>query len=271
MRDELARQFVRALQFNVPVVVKRQEEFNFAEPRPVLDYLDSTKFLTATEHAIHDDVDRVATFAFPDFSPLEVHAMQEATFNQSDIVEVTSATVEELKAKAKAAPRGRYRLCLHRSTADQVQEMVIVAPRGTYFRPHRHPAGKTESYHVVEGSMTVFFFNDAGDVIRRIDMAAHGAGKTYLYRLSNRIWHIPGADERLRRLSRSLLRSVRPRRRLRVRVVQSAGRRTGGDREVSRRLDDESSRRCFSRGLGKNPGVAARPRDANRRLFNPPD
>lgn len=117
--------------------------------------------------------------------------MQEATFNQSDIVEVTSTTVEELKAKAKAAPRGRYRLCLHRSTEDQVQEMVIVAPRGTYFRPHRHPAGKTESYHVVEGSMTVFFFNDAGEVIRRIDMAAHGAGKTYLYRLSNRIWHIP--------------------------------------------------------------------------------
>jgi cupin fold WbuC family metalloprotein len=124
--------------------------------------------------------------------------MQEATFNQSDIVEVTSATVEELKQKAKAAPRGRYRLCLHRSTQDQVQEMVIVAPRGTYFRPHRHPAGKSESYHVVEGSMTVFFFNDAGEVIRRIDMAAHGTagadsggGKTYLYRLSNRIWHIP--------------------------------------------------------------------------------
>jgi dTDP-4-dehydrorhamnose reductase len=48
VRDELARQFVRALRLPVPVVVKRQEEFNFAEPRPVLDYLDSTKFLEAT-------------------------------------------------------------------------------------------------------------------------------------------------------------------------------------------------------------------------------
>jgi len=117
--------------------------------------------------------------------------MIEATFNQSDIVEVSTATVEELKRQAKAAPRGRYRLCLHRSTEDQVQEMVIVAPSGTYFRPHRHPAGKSESYHVVEGSMSVFFFNDAGEVIRRIDMAAGGKGQTYLYRLSGRIWHIP--------------------------------------------------------------------------------
>jgi dTDP-4-dehydrorhamnose reductase len=48
VRDELARQFARALTLQVPVVVKRQEEFNFAEPRPVLDYLDSTKFLEAT-------------------------------------------------------------------------------------------------------------------------------------------------------------------------------------------------------------------------------
>lgn len=117
--------------------------------------------------------------------------MQEATFNQSDIVEVTPATVEDLKRQAKAAPRGRYRLCLHRSTQDQVQEMVIVAPRGTYFRPHRHPAGKTESYHVVDGSMSVFFFDDSGRVIRRIDMGSLASGKTYLYRLSNRIWHIP--------------------------------------------------------------------------------
>lgn len=49
VREELARQFVRALRLSVPVVVKRQEEFNFAEPRPMLDYLDSTKFLQATD------------------------------------------------------------------------------------------------------------------------------------------------------------------------------------------------------------------------------
>lgn len=49
VRNELARQFVRALRLPVPVVVKRQEEFRFAEPRPVRDYLDSTKFLEATD------------------------------------------------------------------------------------------------------------------------------------------------------------------------------------------------------------------------------
>lgn len=117
--------------------------------------------------------------------------MSEATFNQQDIIEVTCDIVADLKRKAKAAPRGRYRLCLHHTTEDQVQEMVIVAPKGTYFRPHRHPAGKSESYHVVEGTMGVFFFDDAGKVTKRIDMGAAGTGQTYLYRLSSRLWHIP--------------------------------------------------------------------------------
>jgi len=49
VREELARQFLRALRLEVPVIVKRQEDFNFAEPRPRLDYLDSTKFLSAVD------------------------------------------------------------------------------------------------------------------------------------------------------------------------------------------------------------------------------
>lgn len=117
--------------------------------------------------------------------------MCEAVFSQSDYVEVTAATIQELIREARLAPRGRFRLCMHCSTQDQVQEMVIVAPRGAYTRPHRHPAGKTESYHVIEGAMSVFFFNDDGEVIKRIDMEAYGFDKTYLYRLNSSIWHIP--------------------------------------------------------------------------------
>lgn len=49
VREELARQFLRALNLSGSVVVKDQAEMGFAEPRPLLDYLNSTKFLEATQ------------------------------------------------------------------------------------------------------------------------------------------------------------------------------------------------------------------------------
>ena len=70
--------------------------------------------------------------------------MDEALFSRDEIVEVSADTLRALRQRAAQAPRGRYRLCMHRSVEDQIQEMVIVCPRGTYFRPHRHPEGKTE-------------------------------------------------------------------------------------------------------------------------------
>ena len=159
-------------------MARDQSEFSFAEPRPLLDEL--TKFVAATgmHFTTMGEVFR-RLFAGPHCcdhmilaaikrSPLlEDQSMSEAIFNQSAIVEVTRDTVAELKRQAQRAPRGRFRLCMHQRLDDQVQEMVIVCGRGTYFRPHRHPAGKSESYHVIEGAMSVFF-SDNGEVIRRI-------------------------------------------------------------------------------------------------------
>ncbi len=119
--------------------------------------------------------------------------MTEVIYNSQDILEVTPQILDELKRIALASPRQRSRLCMHHSRAHLTQEMLIVFHHGTFMPPHRHPAGKSESYHVVEGSMTVYFFDDAGRVIRTIEMSAAGSGRAFLYRLSSNTWHMPVA------------------------------------------------------------------------------
>ena len=117
--------------------------------------------------------------------------MTEVIYNTHDILEVTSEMLDELKRKALASPRKRSRLCLHHSNAHQTQEMLIVFHEDTYMAPHRHPKEKSESYHVVEGTMTVYFFDDEGKVIRSIEMGEAGSGKAFLYRIACTAWHMP--------------------------------------------------------------------------------
>lgn len=119
--------------------------------------------------------------------------MVEVIHNDLDILEVTPAMVADLKKRALASERKRSRLCMHHCRKDATQEMLIVFHEATYMPPHRHPQGKSESYHIVEGMMKVFFFDDEGVVIRSIEMSAPGSGKAFLYRLSARVWHMPVA------------------------------------------------------------------------------
>ena len=115
--------------------------------------------------------------------------MAEAIFNREPVIEVTRETIADLKRRAGGSARGRFRICLHHSLQDQIQEMVLVLHRDTYIQPHRHPAGRTESYHIVEGEMTVFHFDEQGRVIRRIEMGTSGPRHTLVYRLAASVWH----------------------------------------------------------------------------------
>ena len=115
----------------------------------------------------------------------------EAEFNTQDIIEVGQATVARLIRKAGESPRLRYRLCLHHTLDRLVHEMIIVANRSTYIRPHRHPPGKDESYYIIQGQMAVFIFDEAGKVTQVLEMGEYHTGRTALYRLSASIWHLP--------------------------------------------------------------------------------
>lgn len=115
--------------------------------------------------------------------------MSNASFASGPIISITSDMVEDIKAKAAASEIGRHRICLHQSVEDRTQEMVIACRGDTIMPPHRHPAGRSESYHVIEGAMKVLFFDDDGNLNDCLEMAEHGSDKPYLYRLSAPRWH----------------------------------------------------------------------------------
>ncbi len=110
----------------------------------------------------------------------------------SNVVTFSLSDLDELKAKALAAPLKRARINLHEHLTDRVQEMVIAEHRSTYVRPHRHP-GRLESFHVIEGSLTVVLFDDAGRVTQTVRLAAArplaSFGVPILYRQREPHWH----------------------------------------------------------------------------------
>jgi glucose-6-phosphate isomerase len=117
--------------------------------------------------------------------------MSEAIFNTDPIIVVDEKKLEHLKYQASIAPRKRFRLCLHHTTNALVNEMIIAFCRETYNRPHRHPADKTESYHIISGLMKVFIFDDYGHVIKRIQLGDRDSGHPFLLHMEGGIWHMP--------------------------------------------------------------------------------
>ncbi len=105
-----------------------------------------------------------------------------------DVVRVSIEEINFLKERLKSTPRGRVRLCAHRSGEDLLHEMLIALTQKTYVRPHRH-FGKCESFHIIEGSADVVVFDDAGEIKDTIYMGEPASGKTFFYRLSTPLFH----------------------------------------------------------------------------------
>lgn len=120
-----------------------------------------------------------------------INTMTDAIFNTDEIITVSDEMVEDLVRRAHDAPRGRFRICLHRSHDDSIQEMVIACARGVYLRPHRSRSGGDKSYHVIYGEMAFFLFDDGGHVERRIDLSTTRSGRPFHIRYRASIWHMP--------------------------------------------------------------------------------
>ena len=118
----------------------------------------------------------------------------EAEFNQLSVKSVGTFDIESLKNKTNKSPRKRYRICLHNSTDHLTQEMIICLKYFNYLRPHKHPLMFSESYHLIEGALDVYLFDDDGTVIQTIKLASpnfkNGEKRDTLYRLSKPIFHL---------------------------------------------------------------------------------
>ena len=112
----------------------------------------------------------------------------EVRYAADAIVVVDAGDVAALKQAAAENARRRIRLCAHRGIDDGLHEMLIVHTNATYVRPHKH-LGKSESFHVIEGTVDVVVFDDAGGVSRVIRMGAFGSGQPFYYRIAEPLFH----------------------------------------------------------------------------------
>ena len=99
---------------------------------------------------------------------------------------ISTTLLDELAAAAAASPRGRTHYNLHGSASDVVQRYLVVANRGSYFRPHRHTT-RAELALVVRGALDLLVFDEARRLTARYAFGA-GAGNI-AYENGPGIWH----------------------------------------------------------------------------------
>ncbi len=99
---------------------------------------------------------------------------------------ISASLLDELASAAAASPRGRSHYNLHGSADDPVQRYLVVANRGSYFRPHRHTT-RAELALIVRGELDLLVFDDARRITARY---AFGAGAANIaYENGPEIWH----------------------------------------------------------------------------------
>lgn len=112
----------------------------------------------------------------------------EVVVAEDDVIAVRASDVAELKRRASTTPLRRSRVCAHGDSSDPLHEMVIALDRDTYVRPHKH-RGKTESFHVIEGSADVVVFDDDGRVREVVELGEYATGRAFYYRLNVAAFH----------------------------------------------------------------------------------
>ena len=112
----------------------------------------------------------------------------EVLIAQDSIVQVDQAQLEDLKVRAARSPRHRARLCAHKDNQDRLHEMLIVLSKQVYIRPHKH-TNKSESFHVIQGSALVIFFDDSGKIEEVIRIGDLESGACFYFRNDDSRYH----------------------------------------------------------------------------------
>lgn len=119
---------------------------------------------------------------------MKLVCVSEGVYYPEQFVIVDSSVTSHLVEYANETTRNRSRLCAHPDANATLHEMLIVHPYGTYVRPHRH-LNKSESLHIIEGAVSVFFFDDLGRVTKKIDMGEYNSGLPFFYRIDEPVYH----------------------------------------------------------------------------------
>lgn len=101
---------------------------------------------------------------------------------------ISAEVVTELKRRTASSPLRRARWCAHPGNASETQEMVIAVAKHSIIPPHRHH-GRIETLCVLEGRAKAWFFDDAGRVVRCLQMSTPSGGGTFFYRTTPQEFH----------------------------------------------------------------------------------
>jgi cupin fold WbuC family metalloprotein len=115
--------------------------------------------------------------------------LKNTLYEYADVFVLDSDYIGRLKEIALQHPLRRSRVCLHKDSDSLVQEMVIVAHQQSVISPHCHPKLKTESYHVIDGTLAVNIFSEDGQIIRTIHLFSDNHPR--MYRIEGGVWHQP--------------------------------------------------------------------------------
>ena len=113
---------------------------------------------------------------------------EEVLFSSLSNVAVDSKVIDEMCLMATKTRRGRVRLCVHRDSSEEQQEMLIVHTRHAYVPPHKH-LDKSESLLILRGTADYFLFDDLGNISKKIELGDQYSKKCFFFRLSEPTYH----------------------------------------------------------------------------------
>ena len=113
---------------------------------------------------------------------------REVLYSKELITKVNSRDINFLKKLSYKNKYNKLRLCVHKTTRDDLHEMLIIHGKNYYVTPHKH-VHKTESFHIISGKVDLVFFDKLGKIKNLISMGDFKSGLNFYYRLPRNIFH----------------------------------------------------------------------------------
>lgn len=93
-----------------------------------------------------------------------------------------------IKKKIEMKNVGMVRYCLHKSEKDLIQESIIATKGFRYFRTHKHPKNKCETYHIMEGKIIICLIDDSRKILKRKIISSKT--DTKIFHIDPNIFHL---------------------------------------------------------------------------------
>jgi cupin fold WbuC family metalloprotein len=120
---------------------------------------------------------------------MNLHRINDEVFVVNEpIIRLGGEAVAFLKEQARKNPRGRARICTHKSDDDTLHEMIIALSSTSYVQPHKH-VGKCESFHIVEGEVDIAVLDNDGRVVDVVELGGPGSDRNFYYRIPEHVFH----------------------------------------------------------------------------------